>query len=214
MPLLTRTHLLELSVAGLVLLAVAGAYVDSRVTAAKAVAEHQANQALQAQLDAMKQQLEQGIAAREMQFRKDEEGLLQRFDTARKDDAKTLALVSQLMKLPAPVTVTTPPATPENPHPAPVVTVPKEDLGAVATYTKECESCKIEVAALRGNLADRLKEMQLAENQIERLKRENADLLKPVKHGFFRDLKKEAKWFAIGAVAGGAALCATGHCSK
>jgi len=200
------------SLLGLVLVLVAGAYVDSRVTAAKAEAEHKANQALQAQLDAMKQQLEQGIAAREMQFRKDEESLLQRFDAAQKSDTKTLALLSQLMKLPAPVTITTPAPTAENPHPVPVATVPQADFGTVVSYTKECETCKLHLATYQANLADRLKEMQLAEKQIEQLKKENQDLLKPAHHTFFQTLKTNAKHEIIGGGIAVAVVCALGHC--
>jgi len=210
--LLTRTHLVEVSLLGLVLVLVAGAYVDSRVTSARAEAEHKANQALQAQLDAMKQQLEQGIAAREMQFRKDEESLLQRFDAAQKSDTKTLTLLSQLAKLPAPVTITTPAPTKENPNPAPVATVPQPDFGTVVAYAKDCETCKLEQLKDRADLADRQKQMQLAEQQIQQLKRENQDLLKPVKHTFFQRLKTNAKQEIIGGAIAVAVVCALGHC--
>jgi len=210
--LLNRIHLLELSVAGLVLLGVAGAYVNSRVTAARADAEHKANQVLQSQLVEMKQQLEQGIAAREAQFRRDEANLQARFDAARKDDAKTLALLSQLVKLPAPVTISTPAPTPENQHPLPVATVPKADFGTVLAYTQECETCKLHLATYQANLADRLKEMQLAEKQIEQLKKENQDLLKPAHHTFFQTLKNNAKHEIIGGGLAVAAVCALGHC--
>jgi len=210
--MLPRTRLIELSLGGLALLGIAGAYTQSRVTAARADAEHQANQVLQNQLEKLRQDFDAKVADREAQFAKDTKALNDRFDAAAKKSASMAALLSQLTKLPVPVTVTTPPATPEKPNPAPVVTVPQLDFPAVVEYAKQCENCKLELGTMRQTLADRQKQIALANQQIEQLKKENKTVLKTSKGTFFANLKKSAKWFAIGAVAGGAAVCGTGHC--
>src|SRR6516162_441800 len=99
-PMLPRTRLIEVSLGGLCLLLVAGAYMHSREVAVKADAEHQANVVLQDQLQKMRSDLQKQITDRDTQYKKDTSDLQHRFDAASKDRAKMAALLSQLAKLP------------------------------------------------------------------------------------------------------------------
>jgi hypothetical protein len=188
--------------------------MNSRVTSARADAEHKANQVLQDQLQQMRTDIDKQVSSRAVDSEKERRTLEQKFAEAAKDRQKMAAMLSQLAKLPVPVVVTQPAATKENPNPAPIVSVPHADFPAVTAYTRECEQCKLELPVVRQDLADRLKQLDLANKQIAALKNENKTVLKESKGTFFSNLKKSVKWFAIGAVAGGAALCGTGHCAK
>lgn len=79
------------------------------------------------------------------------------------------ALVSQIVGLQKPVQFVTPPATPDNPHPAPVAQIPAEDVGQVKLYVQGCENCKVELDAAK-------KDILALRAQIEQLKIEKASL--------------------------------------
>jgi len=191
---------------------IVGSYIHSREVSLRADTEHQANQELQQQLQKMKEDFDKQIADRDAQWHKDSQDLNNKFDQANKSVLQSLALLTQLMKLPQPVTTYTPAPTKENPNPAPVAAVPQPDLPAVVAYAKDCEQCKLDRAKSQADLTDRQKQQALAEKQIEQLKKENTDILKASKGTFWSNVKKSAKWLFFGAVAGSAALCGTGHC--
>jgi hypothetical protein len=209
---LTRIRLIEVSLVGSCLIVVAAAYMNSRVTAARADAEHKANQVLQSQLETMKADYDKQIAERKAETLSELKILDQKFAEAKKDQAKALALISQIGKLPVPVTVTTLPATKENPNPQPVAIVPKQDFAIAMEYGKECEACKAVEKQIQKDLQDRQHQLEIATQQIEQLKKENNEVRKTVKGSFFGNLKKSAKLIVIGAGVGAAAVCGSGHC--
>jgi hypothetical protein len=185
--------------------------MHSREVAVKADAEHQANVVLQDQLQKMRSDLQKQITDRDAQYKKDTTDLQHRFDAASKDRAKMAALLSQLAKLPVPVQVTTPPPTKENPKPEPVAVIPKEDFEPIAEYQKECEQCKLDRGKFEYDTAQAQKELTIADQQIEALKKENTAVRKAAKGTFFSTVRKGAKVIAITAVAVVVVLAGTGH---
>lgn len=210
--MLTRTRLIiEITAGSLLFVGVVGSYIHSREVAVQADAEQKANQVLQTQLQQMRSDVQKEIAQRDAQYQQDTKSLQEKFDLASKNNAQMLALVSQIMKLPVPVNVTVPTPTKENPNPTPVATVQQANFPAVEGYVKDCEQCKLDRDKARADLESRLKDMELAQKEIDGLKNENTQLVKATHGTFWRNLKKSAKWAFIGAVAGGVALGATGH---
>jgi len=207
-----QTRLVEIALGTIAFLIVVGAYTHSREVSARADSEHQANLVLQDQLKKMRLDLEQQAAIKDAQYKKDTESLQHRFDVASKDRAKMAALLSQLAKLPVPVQVTIPEPTKENPKPAPEVVVPKEDFQAMTDYERECEQCKLDRGKFEYDAAEAQKELAIADQQIEALKKENAAVRKESKGTFFANVKKSAKWLGIGIVAGVTVVCGSGHC--
>lgn len=210
--MLDKFKLIEAGAGALLALVAVSSYIGSRTTAAKANAEHQANLSLQVQLQQMKADFDKQIAARDVQYRAESKNLNDRFDVANKNNQQLAALLSQVMKLPVPVTVTTPPATKDNPSPIPVVSVPQVDFKAVSDYSRECEQCKLVASKTQADLLDRVKQQQLAEQQITSLKSENQALLKVANGTFWSNAKRATKWLFIGAGVGAVAVCGSGHC--
>ena len=206
-----QTRLVEIALGTIAFLIVVGAYTHSREVSARADSEHQANLVLQDQLKKMRLDLEQQAAIKDAQYKKDTESLQHRFDVASKDRAKMAALLSQLAKLPVPVQVTIPEPTKENPKPAPEVVVPKEDFQAMTDYERECEQCKLDRGKFEYDAAEAQKELAIADQQIEALKKENAAVRKVAKGTFFSTVRKGAKVIAITAVAVVIVLAGSGH---
>jgi hypothetical protein len=123
------------------------------------------------------------------------------------------ALVSQMAGLKQPIQVVTPAATSQNPNPTPVAQVPEIDFPQAKAYVTDCEQCKLDRAKLQADAADRASQAALAQKQIDSLKQEVNTWQTAAKGGSkWQRMKRAAKWFAIGAGAGAAALCGTGHC--
>lgn len=209
---MTKLRIVEAGVGLLLLTAAVGSYFNSRLTAVRADAEHKANALLEKEIENVKADYDKRIAANETNYVSDKKKLDDKFAQASKHEKDMAALLQQAMHLPAPVVVTTPPATPENPKPAPVAVVPQADWQATVAYTKGCEDLKLKEGKCEFDLSARVHQMQLAQKQIETLQNENKQMLKAAHGTFWGNLKKSVKWFAIGAAAGGAAVCGTGHC--
>jgi hypothetical protein len=189
-----------------------GSYIRSREISAHADAEHEANQAMQAVLQRMQSDVQKTIDERDKKYKSDVDVLNQKFADASKSYQKSVDLLSSTLKLPAPVQLVTPPPTKENPNPVPVAEVPKMDFPTIIDYARDCEQCKLGLAKLMQDTADRQKQMELAQQQIERLKKENADLLKPVHHTFLQNLGHNTKIILYTAAGTVAAVCGSGHC--
>lgn len=116
-------------------------------------------------------------------------------------------LIAQLMNLRQPINFVTPPATPENPHPVPVAQVSTEDAPQVKAYVQTCEECKIKLPAAAAQLTASELEKQILANQLVERTQER-DTWKTAARGgsFWQRLKRNAKWLAIGAVAGAVAV--------
>jgi hypothetical protein len=115
--------------------------------------------------------------------------------------------------LPQPITVSIPPATVENPHPAALATIPEVDLPALRDTVATCQQNAIAVSACVQDRASRDAQLKMADAQIEALKKQTGALETELRGGtFWRRTKRAAKWLGIGAAAGSAAVCASGHC--
>jgi len=204
-----KVRAVELAIGALVILLVFGAYLHSREVSVRADAEHQANQTLQKQLGDMKADFDRQIADRDAKYREDTKDLTEKFNGSMQ---QVMGLISQRASLPVPITVTTPAPTKDNPNPTPIVNIPQQDFPAAKAYVQDCEQCKLDRDKAQADLADRVRQGELAQRQIDSLKKDNGDLVKAAHGTFFGNLKRSAKWIFWGAVGGAAVLCGSGHC--
>ena len=168
--------------------------------------------AVQEQAQSQIAALAKEMADRDAQYRSQLQTLDTKFSRAVTPD-QLAQLVSQIMGLKAPIQLVTPGASDGNAHPAPIAQVPQIDFPQAKAYVEQCEECKAERAKLQADAADRATQAKLAQQQIDSLKKENGDLQTALKGGgWWLRTKRAAKWLAIGGLAGGMALCGTGHC--
>ncbi len=90
--------------------------------------------------------------------------------------------------------------------PIPSAQIPASDLKPLYDYVQDCRSCQAQLAAAKLDAAD-------SAAKLSAISRERDAALTAAKGGtFWRRLRRNALWFAVGAGAGAAALCGTGHC--
>lgn len=119
----------------------------------------------------------------------------------------------QQLPLPAPVSVAIPPASPQNSAPAAVATIPQQDLTPIRNAVASCEECSKQLAVAQQDGAAKDQQLKLAGQQLSAAENERDAAIKAAKGGsFWTRLHRNAKWFAFGVAAAGAALCASGHC--
>jgi hypothetical protein len=109
------------------------------------------------------------------------------------------------------------PSAPESPAPAaqpnrqelpdaPSAQIPAADLKPLFDYVQDCRSCQAQLAAAKQDSADNA-------TKLAALTRERDAAVTTAKGGtFWQRLHRNALWFIIGAGAGAAAVCGTGHC--
>jgi hypothetical protein len=119
-------------------------------------------------------------------------------------------LAAQVMGLKQPIQIIQPAPTAENPHPAPVAEVSTLDAPQVKAYVQQCEECKLNISKATADAADRQAQANLAQLQIDSLKKENTALVVQAKGGTV--LKRTLKILKVAAcaTAGGAAGGASG----
>jgi hypothetical protein len=124
-----------------------------------------------------------------------------------------LPLVSKIMELQKPVTFVTPAPTAANPNPQPVAQVPAEDAPQLKAYVQTCEECKIKLPAMTAQLSASEQQKQLLANDLVQRTQERDQWKTAAKGGTtWQRVLKAGKWIAIGAGAGAAAVCGSGHC--
>ena len=90
--------------------------------------------------------------------------------------------------------------------PIPSAQIPATDLKPLYDYVQDCRSCQAQLAAAKLDAAD-------SAVKLSATTRERDAALTAAKGGtFWRRLRRNALWFAVGAGAGAVALCGTGHC--
>lgn len=90
--------------------------------------------------------------------------------------------------------------------PIPAAQIPASDLKPLYDYVQDCRSCQAQLATAKLNAADNAA-------KLAAITRERDAALTAAKGGtFWRRLRRNALWFAVGAGAGAVALCGTGHC--
>jgi hypothetical protein len=91
-----------------------------------------------------------------------------------------------------------------SPEPA-AAQIPPEDLKPLFDFVIDCKACQAKLSAAQGDLAD-----ERAKNAALGTERDAA--LKAAKGGgFWRRVRRSAKWFVLGAAAGAAATAAVAH---
>ncbi len=89
---------------------------------------------------------------------------------------------------------------------APTAQIPVADLKPLFDYVQDCRSCQAKLAAAKQDSVDNAA-------KLGAVTKERDAALATAKGGtFWRRLRRNALWFVIGAGAGAAAVCATGHC--
>ncbi|HXZ14199.1 MAG TPA: hypothetical protein VEG64_17565 [Candidatus Sulfotelmatobacter sp.] len=89
---------------------------------------------------------------------------------------------------------------------APVAQIPASDLKPLYDYIQDCRACQAQLTSAKQNAADDAA-------KLAALTRERDAAIQAAKGGsFWMRLRRNARWFLVGATAGAAALCDTGHC--
>ena len=178
------------------------AYISEREDRIRAEVTVQAQQSVQKQLGQQISDLQKQIADRDAEYKADKKAQDTKFQQAASPQ-QIASLVAQLMGLKQPIQIVQPLPTATNPNPAPIAQVSTLDAPAVKSYLEQCETCKLQLPKLQLDLADRQKQAELAQQQIESLKKENSSLQTAVKGGtVIQRTLRTVKWLAIGAVAG------------
>ena len=90
--------------------------------------------------------------------------------------------------------------------PIPGAQIPAADLKPLYDFVQDCRACQAQLATAKLNTADNAA-------KLSAVIRERDAALTAAKGGtFWRRLRRNALWFAVGAGVGTAALCGTGHC--
>lgn len=179
---------------------------------AQAAATIKAQETYQKTLQDQLATLRQQMADRDAKYNQDTAALQKRFQQAASPQ-QIATLISNLMGLKQPITITTPPPTPSNPNPQPVAQVPLADAPQAKQYVEMCESCKLQLAKAQDDLSNRQAQAELAQQQIASLKVQRDSAVTAAKGGnVWHRTTKALKYLGIGAVAGAAAVCGSGHC--
>ncbi len=118
--------------------------------------------------------------------------------------AKAAAEIPQLLPpLPEPLVLEIPPPTPEQPEPAAAAIVPQADLKPIYDYLQDCRACQASLTVTRDDLVD--ERAKLVALTAER----DAAIRAARGGGFWSRLRRNTKWFVIGAAAGALAAAAS-----
>lgn len=99
------------------------------------------------------------------------------------------------VSVPQPIQINIPPATPSNPVPDAIATIPQVDLKPLFDSLLACKAAELQVPTLQADLADE--------------KKINAAIKKQNSRG--KKILNAAKWVGIGAAVGAIAMLASGH---
>jgi hypothetical protein len=105
-----------------------------------------------------------------------------------------------------PQTSSSPPSPLQELPSAPVAQIPGADLKPLYDYAQDCRACQARLASAKQDATDNAA-------KLAALTRERDAAIRAAKGGgFWLRLRHNALWFVVGASAGAAALCASGHC--
>lgn len=208
----TKLHIMMIAALLATAAFLAHQWLAARDAYIRAEAQSQATQSALAQLAKQQSdvadQLKQTQADAQLQL-----VALQRQYARAQSPEQIAALITAAMNLPQPITITTPPATPENPNPEPIAQVPLPDAPQAKAFVQQCQDCTIRLSAAQKESA--IADEQLATTRQElTLKQKDRDTWKSAAKGgsWPRRAAKRAAAFAIDAGIAALALCASGHC--
>ena len=119
----------------------------------------------------------------------------------------------QIPGTPQPITISVPPATTQNPTPDAIASIPQVDLPVLRDYVEKCREDSLKLSTCDQNLASQKEQLRLAGEQLSAVERERDAYKTAMKGGtFWSRTKRAGKWLFVGAVAGAAAVCGSGHC--
>lgn len=119
----------------------------------------------------------------------------------------------QIPGLPQPIESVIPPATPQNPAPAALFTVPQADLDALRDQVSTCQKDALALSGAQQDLTSCQAQAKLAAQQLAASEQERDAYKMELKGGtFWTRTKRAGKWLAIGGAIAGGLLCGSGHC--
>ncbi len=123
------------------------------------------------------------------------------------------AWLPQQFQTPQPVTIQVPAATPTNPTPDAVATIPQADLPILRDAVAGCQACNVKLTTANADYASLRDQYNLQGTKLKATETERDTAITAAKGGtFWQRTRKAAKWIIIGAAAGAVATCASGHC--
>ncbi|MDE3136894.1 MAG: hypothetical protein KGL59_09995 [Acidobacteriota bacterium] len=129
-----------------------------------------------------------------------------------KTAAQIAAWLPKQLPTPAPVKIEVPQRTAKDPTPAAVATIPQTDLPALRDYVESCQVCPVKLHTAQQDIADKEQQLKLAGEQLTAAEKQRDDAVRAARGTFWGRLWTRTKWFVIGAGAGAALLCGSGHC--
>lgn len=123
------------------------------------------------------------------------------------------AWLPKQMPTPQPITVTIPQATPQNPSPNAIASIPQSDLPALRNEVTQCQICSLKLSTAQSDLSSKDERLALAGEELSAMTKERDAAVKAAKGGgFWKRFGRSAKWAVIGIGIGAAAVCGSGHC--
>jgi len=118
--------------------------------------------------------------------------------------ARAAAEIPQLLPpLPEPLQLEIPPPTPELPEPPAEAIVPQVDLKPIYDYLQDCRACQASLTVARDDLTDERAKVAAVTSQRDAAVRAARG------GGVWSRLRRNTKWFIIGAAAGALATAAS-----
>ena len=178
----------------------------------RAAAQVKADQSTLSQL--VKQQSD--LAAQLKQTQSDQQSqlsALQKQYAQAQSPEQLAALISNVMNLPQPIRITTPPATAANPNPTPIAEVPVPDAPQAKAFVQACQECQIQLATAQKQSAIAAQQQGDLKQQLALTQKERDTWKKTAQGGSWaRRAAKRAAAFAIDAAITTAVACASHHC--
>jgi hypothetical protein len=114
--------------------------------------------------------------------------------------AEIAAWIPKQLPTPQPITFTIPAATPANPTPAAVATVPQADLPALRDQISQCQVCAVKLSTAESDLAGKDEQLTLKTNELTAMTKERDAAVTASKGGgFWSRFKHDLKVIAITA---------------
>jgi hypothetical protein len=129
-----------------------------------------------------------------------------------KTAAQIAAWLPKQLPTPKPVKIEVPQSTAKDPAPAAVAAIPQTDLPALRDYVESCKVCSVKLHTAQQDIADKERQLKLAGEQLAAAEKQRDAAVRAAHGTFWERLWTRTKWFVIGAGAGAALLCGSGHC--
>lgn len=127
--------------------------------------------------------------------------------------AEIAAWLPKQIQTPQPITFTIPQATPQNPTPPAIASIPQADLPALRDEVTQCQVCAQKLSNAQGDLSSERDKEVLAGEQLSAMTKERDAAVQASKGGsIWRRVAHNLKVIAITVGVAAAVACGTGHC--